>query len=394
MKKIVVVLLASVVGLSCSRSKSKPENESSSEKEQATLIEMSLEAQKHVGLEVAPAEVHQLNEKLQVVGTVQPIDSRIAHVRPLASGRVQSVLTKVGDRVRAGQPLATFDNIEAGELVSQYQAARADLERLKVQQAVAAKQAERNRRLADIGAVPQKEHEISQAEQHALQEAIKAQESVLDGLRARLRRFGVDESKPNSSSITSIRSPFTGVVIEAAAAPGEVVDQGSELFRVADVSRLWVQAEVYEKDLARIRLGQSALVSVDTYPDEKFDAKVTYIGDILDPQTRTAKVRCEVPNLEYRLKLDMFASVSLPTTVNRKALAVPVGAIQQLEKRNVVFVRRADTKFEPREVKLGTEVEGRTEVVSGLKEGEQVVVNGSFHLKSILLSEELGEGEE
>lgn len=393
MIKTFLTLFLGLTVLSCSGSKSVPESQASREKQDAALVEMSLEAQKHVGLEVAPAGVYQLNEKLQVVGTVQPIDSRIAHVRPLARGRVQSVLAKVGDRVGTSQPLATFDNIEAGELVSQYQSAQAELQRLKVQQAVAAKQADRNRRLVEIGAVPQKEFEISQAEQEALQEAIKAQDSVLDGLRARLRRFGVDESKPNSSSITFIRSPFAGIVIEATAAPGEAVDQGSELFRVADVSRLWVQAEVYEKDFARIRLGQMASVAVDTYPNEKFDAKVTYIGDILDPQTRTAKVRCEVPNPGYRLKLDMFASVSLPTTFSRKALAVPLSAIQQLEKRNVVFVRRTDTKFEVREVKLGKEVEGKTEVVSGLREGELVVINGSFHLKSIVLSKELGEEE-
>jgi cobalt-zinc-cadmium efflux system membrane fusion protein len=295
--------------------------------------------------------------------------------------------------VGTSQPLATFDNIEAGELLSQYQSAQAELERLKVQQAVAAKQAERNRRLAEIGAVPQKEYEISQAEQQALQEAIKAQESVLNGLRARLRRFGVNDSNPGSSSITPVRSPFAGVVIKAAVAPGETVDQGSELFQVADVSQLWVQAEVYEKDFARIRVGQMASVSVDTYPNEKFDAKVTYISDILDPQTRTAKVRCEVPNTDYRLKLDMFVSVSLPTTFSRKALAVPISAIQQLEKKNVVFVRKTGTKFEVREVKLGKEVEGRTEVVSGLREAELVVINGSFHLKSIVLSKELGEEE-
>ena len=393
MIKTLLVLFSGLTVLSCSGSKSVPESQAPSEKQDAALVEMSLEAQRHVGLKVAPIEVIQLNEKLQVVGTVQPIDSRITHVRPLARGRVHTVLAQVGDRVGTGQPLATFDNIEAGEVLSQYQAAQAELERSKVQQAVAAKQAERNRRLAEIGAVPQKEYEISQAEQEALQGAIKAQESVLDGLRARLRRFGVNELNPGSSSVTPIRSPFAGIVLKVAAAPGETVDQGTELFQVADVSRLWVQAEVYEKDFARIRVGQMASVSVDTYPNEKFDAKVTYIGDILDPQTRTAKVRCEVPNPGYRLKLDMFASVSLPTTFSRRAIAVPTTAVQQLEKHNVVFVRKSDTKFEVREVKLGKEVEERTEVVSGLRESEPVVITGSFHLKSIVLSKELGEEE-
>ena len=106
-------------------------------------------------------------------------------------------------------------------------------------------------------------------------------------------------------------------------APGEVVEPSTELFTVADISRVWVQAEVYEKDLGRIQVGQPAIIHVDTYPGEAFAGQVTYISDALDPQTRTAKVRCEVANGSVRLKLDMFATVQLPTTFSRRAIAVP-----------------------------------------------------------------------
>jgi cobalt-zinc-cadmium efflux system membrane fusion protein len=165
-----------------------------------------------------------------------------------------------------------------------------------------------------------------------------------------------------------------------------------DLFSIADITEVWVQAEVYEKDLGRIHTGQFASITVDTYP-EKFSGKVAYISDILDPQTRTAKVRCVVPNKKLLLKLDMFASVDVPTTFSRKAIAVPVSAIQQMEGKNVVFVRKADEKFEVREVKTGNTVEGQTEITAGLAEGEPIVVQGSFHLKSIVLGESLGEEE-
>ena len=178
----------------------------------------------------------------------------------------------------------------------------------------------------------------------------------------------------------------------AEVAPGEVVDTGTELFSIADITEVWVQAEVYEKDLGRIHAGQLASISVDTYP-EKFSGEVTYISDILDPQTRTAKVRCVVPNKKLLLKLDMFASVDVPTTFSRKAVAVPAGAIQQMEGKNVVFVRKSEEKFEAREVKTGNTVEGQTEITSGLAEGEPIVVQGAFHLKSIVLGESLGEEE-
>ena len=393
MRKVLVVSLLSVSVVACAVSKQGGEREKPAGTQQPAVVEMGIEAQKHVGLEVVPVAVSQLTELLEATGTVQPIDSRIGHVRPLANGRLQEVLVRVGDRVVAGQTLARLDNIEAGELASQFAAARADLNKLQAQHATALKQMERNRRLVEIGASSQKEFESSQAEAQALQAAITGQESVIEGLAARLRRYGINDTDAQHSSITTIRAPFAGVVIKAAVSPGEVVNAGSDLFQVADLSRVWVQAEVYEKDLGRIRAGQTALITVDTYPNEKFAGKMTYIGDVLDPQTRTVKVRCEVPNPGIKLKLDMFASVSLPTTFSHRGLAVPTGAIQQLESKSVVFVRTAETKFEAREVRAGRAIGGRTEILAGLNEGEQVVTNGAFHLKSIALGGTFGEEE-
>ena len=356
------------------------------------VIALGAEAQKHIGLKVAPAPLLQLTEYLRVTGTVQPIDGKIGHVRPFAKGRVQEVLVKVGDRVQRDQTLAVFDNIEAGEIVAQYESARAELQKVKIQEAASRKQLERTQRLAEIGAMAQKELEAAETEHRALLEGIKAEESAVEGLAARLRRFGMVDPALTKTSITTIRAPFAGVVIRAEVAPGEVVDAGMELFSVADITEVWVQAEVYEKDLGRIHAGQLASISVDTYP-ERFSGEVAYISDILDPQTRTAKVRCVVPNKQLRLKLDMFASVDVPTTFSRKAVAVPAGAIQQMEGKNVVFVRKSEEKFEAREVKTGNTVEGQTEITSGLAEGEPIAVQGAFHLKSIALGENLGEEE-
>lgn len=393
MRKLVLALFLGLSLVACSRSKSDEEGEKQSGAQEPRFIEMGIEAQKHMGLEVAPAAVRQLTELLEVTGTVQPIDGRIAHVRPLANGRLQEVLVRVGDRVAAGQTLARLDNIEAGELASQLAAAQADLKKVEAQHATALKQMQRNRRLVEIGAASQKDLESSQAEEQGFQAGIAAQESLVAGLAARLRRYGMMDADTRSSSITKIRSPFAGVIIKAAVSPGEVVDASSDLFQIADLSRVWVQAEVYEKDLGRIRAGQTALITVDTYPNEKFVGNMSYIGDVLDPQTRTVKVRCEVPNPGFRLKLDMFVSVSLPTTFSRRGLAIPTSAIQQLESKNVVFVRKAETKFEAREVQAGRVIGGKAEILAGLKEGEQIVTNGAFHLKSIALGGTFGEEE-
>ena len=130
-----------------------------------SLVEMTVSAQNHVGLQVQPAASIHMQEYLKATGTVQPIDSRVASVRPLARGRIIEVRAKVGDRVEKGQTLAVFDNIEAGDLISQEQSAKAELERMKAQQFPAQRQAERSRHLSEIGAVAAKDYELSRAEQ-------------------------------------------------------------------------------------------------------------------------------------------------------------------------------------------------------------------------------------
>ena len=130
-----------------------------------------------------------------------------------------------------------------------------------------------------------------------------------------------------------------------------MIDAGHETFTVANLSKVWVQAEVYEKDLGRIHLGQNAAIKVDTYPDESFSGRVVYISDVLDPQTRTARVRCEVDNQDHRLKTDMFVNVDLPTLSSKQGIAVPSSALQTVEGKTVVFVRHSPTKFEARRFK-------------------------------------------
>lgn len=390
MKYTTVFVSCLLILSGCSRQKTEQAAEPHEEHKEDS-VEIGAEAQKHIGLQVAPVALTQMTEYLQVTGTVQPIDNKVVHVRPLARGRLTGVSVRIGDRVRAGQELALMDNVEASETASELASARAELQRLKVQLAAHARQAERQRRLSEIGAAPVKEYEAVRAEQQAMDESIRSQESTVAGLNARLRRFGVSDAPLSGIITTAVRAPFAGVVTKAEAAIGSVIDSEDELFTIADISQVWVQAEVYEKDLGRVRIGQPAFIRVDTYPDVRFSGKVTYISDLLDPQTRTARVRCEVANAGAKLKLDMFATVELPTTFSRTAVNVPTSAIQQLESNNVVFIRTTPTKFEVRTVQLGNQVKEQVEITSGLKEGEPVVIQGAFHLKSVLAGKELGE---
>lgn len=390
MKHVAMIVACLLVLSGCSRQKTEQPAASQAEHTEDT-VEIGLEAQKHIGLQVAPVALTQLTEYLQVTGTVQPIDSKVVHVRPQARGRLTDVLVRLGDRVRGGQELARMDNVEASEAASQLASTRAELQRLRVQLAAQVRQAERQRRLSEIGAAPVKDYEAVRAEQQGTDELIRSQESTIAGLEARLRQLGVTNVSAFGTVNTPIRAPFAGVVTKMEASPGTVVDSENELFTIADIGQVWVQAEVYEKDLGRVRLGQPAFIRVDTYADVRFSGEVTYISDTLDPQTRTARVRCEVANPGSKLKLDMFATVELPTTFSRTAVNVPTSAIQQLDNKNVVFVRASQTKFEVRSVELGKQVKEQMEVIAGVKEGEPVVTQGAFHLKSILAGKELGE---
>jgi len=390
---VVLYIFVALLLAGCNGKKAQnKESESTAESaENSNLVEMSVSAQQHIGMQVAPAALTQLSEYLRATGTVQPIDSRIGVVGPLARGRIMEVRAKVGDRVGAGQTLAIFDNIEAGELLSQEQSARAELERLKAQLIPAARQVERSRRLADIGAGAERDFESNKAEKEGIEANIRSQESVIEGIRQRLHRFGVSDGNPRGTYLTPLKAPFAGLITKAQASPGDRVDAGREVFTVADLTQVWVQAEVYEKDLGRIRVGQSAFITVDTYPGQSFEGKVSYIGDALDPQTRTARVRCEVSNLDLRLKTDMFANIELPTKFSKQAIAIPSAALQVVEGKNVVFIRHSQAQFEKREVEKGVTVKQQTEILRGLRQGEPVVTQGAFHLKSILAGGELGE---
>jgi len=384
-----IAVIASVLTLGCKgkTSSSGEEQPATGQEAKRSEVEMQLPAQQHVGLQTEPAAMEQMSEFFRATGTVQPIDSRVGEVSALARGRVAEVKAKVGDRVKAGQTLATFDNLDAVDLSAQEQSARADLDRLQSQLIPAARQTERSRHLADIGAAAEKDYEFNKAEEQGIRANIQSQEAVVRGLQQRLHRYGA----AGPAGMTVLRAPFAGAVIKVSASNGDVLEPGRAAFQIADLSRVWVQAEVYEKDLGRIRLQQDASIRVETYPDTTFPGRVTYISDVLDPQTRTARVRCEVANTDMRLKADMYASIELPTTFSKRALTVSGSALQEVEGKNVVFVRVGPTKFVIRQVEKGVTVKDRVEIVSGLTAGEQVVTQGAFHLKSIVAGGELGD---
>jgi membrane fusion protein, heavy metal efflux system len=366
-------------------------------------IKIEPDMQRIAGIAVEAARTQELAETIQTTAVVGPDESRVARVRPLADGRVLQVSVRVGDHVTNGQSLLSYDSITAGELFSDYRSALASLERASAGAEAQRRSLERADKLVELGGVARGERERRGAELQSSIAEVNSARAAVSNLEQKLRRLGVPQAAVSAAKTggdlppmrSSVSAPIAGVVLEVHAAPGELITPDRELFVVADLSRVWLQGDVYQKDIAKVRVGQTAIVTVDTYPGESFSGRVTHVSDVLDPNSRTAKVRCEVLNPGTRLKVQMFATLAIPTSAPRSVLVVPSDAVQDIDGTPTVFVRVDEEHFVARPIKVGATVGRLTEVSAGLKADEEVVTKGALMLKSRLkLRVEEEEGEE
>jgi multidrug efflux pump subunit AcrA (membrane-fusion protein) len=188
-----------------------------------------------------------------------------------------------------------------------------------------------------------------------------------------------------------LKASIDGVIIERAATAGELVDKSKVIYTISDPTQLWAIAEVKERDIAAVKLGQDAAFTTLAFPDEKFHGKVVLIGNQVETGSRTVEIRIAADNADGRLKPGMFADVEIITTILNNVLILPDGALQTDGENQIVFVALDGNKFEKRKVKLGLEQSGRVQILDGVKAGENVVTEGSFILKSELLKGQLGE---
>lgn len=365
------------------------------------VVELPPEAQRNAALKTAQVNRITLPTVVDLTGTVAADDSRVAHIRPLARGVIEDVSVRLGDRVREGQALVGYDNIELGELIGDYLTAQATLRQAHTDLAVKRTAQARAEALLKLEAIAQQTFDQRRAEFLNAEASVASESARVNKVEEQLHRFGLSEADLDNLAVQDaqgghrvashnvLRAPFAGVVTKYDVARGELVDPQRDLFTIANLSTVWVLADLYEKDVAKVQAGATATVRADAYPDRIFTGQLTYISDLIDPTTRTAKVRCVVPNPDGALKLDMFTKVTVPTNDRRDALVVPVNAVQQIDNQSVVFVRMSDTRFERRDVRTGATADGRVEVTGALKAGEPVVSDGSFYLKTMLLRERI-----
>lgn len=367
------------------------------------VVKLAPEAIETANIEVSQSKRIELSQYLETTGVVTPDEARVAHIRPIARGVIEKVCVVRGDRVRAGQPLVRYDNIELGELIGDYLAQKAQLQKALAEVEVARKFWERGVELLEFQAIAQKEVELREA-QHKNARAMEAhRRSEIAKIEEKLHRFGLTEEEVDqledrehtgghrTASHDTLRAPFSGVIIGYDVAEGELVSPERELLTLADVSTVWVLADVYEKDLGVIAEGVPCEIATASYPGRTFKGRLTYISAVLEQKTRTARMRCVVRNPESLLKIEMFTTVRIPTTLRREGVAVPEAAIQNLDGQDVVFIAEKNGQFRKKTVQTGLSADGWIEV-EGLDTGVSVATKGSFYLKSAFKRSEIGEG--
>lgn len=340
-------------------------------------VMLAPEAVAQAGIKTAEVSVVEPRASTEVPGVVMANAYREVKVTPLVGGIVRKVHAELGTAVKRGAPLATLFSAELADAQTKYLSMRAMLE-------ADHQRRERTRELVDIGAASRQELEEATAVHVGHATELEA---------ARLRLFLLGMSKQQVASLTHPRqmmadvvvtAPIAGVITNRSANLGQVVDMGEALFVVTDLSEVWAVGDLYEQDFARVRVGSEATLTTPAYPELRLQGRVSYIDPRVDPQTRTAKVRFEVPNPDGQLRLGMYITMVFSTAGGAPVVMVPRAAVQTIGGRQVVFVAVPDEegRFVQRTVTLGSLAGGSYPVLQGLQRGEVVVTEGSFFLRA------------
>jgi RND family efflux transporter MFP subunit len=319
-------------------------------------VQISAQRLQSIGVKIGEVEQRKVEDEIRTTGNVAVDETRLAYVQVRYSGYLEKVFADATYQfIRKGQPLFTIYSPDVVATEREYLVAK------KNQQQVA---------------------------QSTVPGVASSAASLLDAASERLKQWGIPqqeiarlESTGQVQQELEFDSPVSGYITERNALPSVAVQPDMRLFTVADLSSVWVQAQVFQNDLARIKVGDLAMLTVSTFPGRTFRGRVDFIYPQLDTDTRTAKVRIVSSNSDQQLKPGMFVNVTLKVPMGSQ-LVIPASGVLQSGSRQIAFVERSDGYLEPREVELGTRVGDDFIVTKGLKAGEQIVTSANFLIDS------------
>ena len=328
------------------------EGEADDEPAAANAIKISSDKVQKLGVRTEAAEMRTLDKRVRAAGRIEIDERRSFTIAPKFEGYVERLHVNVtGQPVAKGQPLFEVYSPELVSAQREYAIAAQGVEALK----------------------------------NAGSEALSGMQQLAESSLARLRNWDISEeqiralSKSGAAKRTlTFRSPVSGIVTEKKAVQGMRFMPGEALYQVADLSSVWVLADVFEQDIGQVKNGTAVTVRINAYPDKHFEGRVSYVYPTLNAETRTVPVRVELANPGQLLKPGMFAQVDVPLGARAAVLAVPVSAVIDSGTRQIVLVARGEGRFEPREVKLGARSDSHVEITAGVKAGEDVVVAANF----------------
>jgi membrane fusion protein, copper/silver efflux system len=332
---------------------------SGSNPSEPSLVPVTLTPQRmqSIGVKTGAVEYRQVHDEIQTTGNVEADETRLAEVQVRFAGWIQKVFVdSIFKQVQKGQRLLTIYSPELVRTENEYLLAK------------------QNRELLAQSTVPG---------------VASGAGTLLSSAMERLKQWGIPEREIADLETTGqikremeIDSPASGFIVERNALPNMYVQPGTKLYSIADLSSLWVYAQVFQNDIGRVKVGDSAAVTVDSYPGRTFPGRVSFISPQLDPTTRTAKVRLEIPNPGMKLSLGMFVNVKLDLALGRQ-LVIPASGVYQSGTRQIAFVDKGDGHFEPREIEAGARAGDDFVVVTkGLKAGEHIATSANFLLDS------------
>jgi len=324
-----------------------------------------------VGVQTAAPETGAIADAVECVAEVNFNQNKLAQIAAPVGGIIQEVDVDLGSKVAEGQTVTKIWSAAIAEAVAKAVLSHQSLER------------ERKLRVERV------------TSEQALQEAEATHRSACQ----QARTFGFSEEdieamceKPRDSVMLEVRAPFVGEIVERTAVRGALVEAGKPLFTLVDHSTMWAMLQVPEATLARVKVGQTVELRVDSLPGKVFTGKLTWVGPAVDERTRMARARAEFANPDCLLKDKMFARARILTRQAEGAMLVPPSAIQHVEGKPFVFVKLASDLFDARAVQLGAKHDGRLEVLAGLKPEDQIAVSHAFAVKSAMLMSRLGAG--
>jgi cobalt-zinc-cadmium efflux system membrane fusion protein len=362
----------------------------------SNIIMIHQDSQKAAGFALTKVRARPLPLTTRAVGSLTVDEEKTDHIGVIFTGVVNQVLANVGDHVEKDQVLARWHTHDLHDAIMAYQSALAESERTRRLIDYARRNRERYESLYQIKFASRQEAEQAAMEyRNAVADRDKAQ-AMLQGARTHLAdMLEVPDDKISESDLHTemipIKSPRSGIVTARYVSPGMALNPGAQTFTVSGLSTLWMMAAVSEENLAGLRIGMPVTIRVRAYPDETFPGQVVQLGPELDPATRMLTVRVLVPNPDARLRPQMYATAEIARGGSRSAIFVPEVSIQNLNDSAVVFVHRPNSEFEARPVKTGVTMDQEVEIVEGLKDGDEVVTDGAFVVKSQFLTRSLAQ---